>query len=243
VTDYYAVGGSVRDQIMGVQPHDWDFTVVADSYEDMLHDIQSLADKIFVEKPEYGTVRALVPASFVRSFFDLPSSPRSVPADFVWARKDGYYSDGRRPDETFPGSLYDDLARRDFTMNAMALDSNRLLIDPFGGQQDIADKVINAVGDPVERLLEDALRAVRAIRFSVTKNFWLGRELQHALKHEGVRVALRDNIALDRVREELHKAFAHDPVMVMVVLDVFPRLRMTIFKEMGLGLIPTLKAL
>ncbi len=99
----YLVGGSIRDQLLGLKSKDLDYAVEAGSYEEMRDYIKENG-KIFLETPEYLTIRAHL--------------KNGEPADFVLCRKDGEYSDGRRPDKVTPGTLYDDLARRDFTVNA-----------------------------------------------------------------------------------------------------------------------------
>src|SRR5690606_38048660 len=144
--------------------------------------------------------------------------PRMVPADFVLARKDGMYKDGRRPSEVYPGTLFDDLARRDFTVNAMAYTVDAQLIDPFGGLDDIRTMSLTGVGDATARFQEDALRVMRAIRFHVVKGFRLMPDVTHAMRTVSVLDALEDNIATDRIREELHKCFVHDTWATMRLL-------------------------
>ena len=107
----YQVGGSLRDECLGRPCKDFDFSVEAPSYEAMREHLVQDGYTIFLEKPEYLTIRARFPKGHPQE---------RVCADFVLCRKDGFYSDGRRPDTVEPGTIYDDLARRDFTMNAMA---------------------------------------------------------------------------------------------------------------------------
>lgn len=235
--DMFLVGGAVRDLQLGLSPKDFDFTVQAPSFEEVedyvLHD---LGAKIFLSKPEYGTVRAQLPREeFLFAGYDL--SGRAV--DFVWARKDGYYSDGRRPDSIEPGSLYDDLARRDFTVNAMALDKNGTLIDPFSGADDLAKETLRAVGDPTERLTEDALRVFRALRFSVTKDFSIHHELEWAIQTKRVTEALK-NVSTERIREELHRMFAFDSNLSFLALQRYSNVWREVFSR-GIWFLPTLE--
>lgn len=121
---FYQVGGSVRDKIMGIKPHDIDFAIGAESFGAMREAILARGGKIFLEMEKFFTIRANLP--------ELGS------ADFVLTRKDGSYSDGRRPDGVTVGTILDDLARRDFTMNAIAINvETGDILDPFDGTGDI----------------------------------------------------------------------------------------------------------
>jgi tRNA nucleotidyltransferase (CCA-adding enzyme) len=165
--EIYEVGGCVRDEMLGIPSKDIDFSVVLtpsdfpapgtavtepDPYNIMVRALEKDGNRIIRDKmgmpigAEYMTVRAI--------------NPTRGAVDYVLARKDGEYGDGRRPDSVEIGTLYDDLSRRDFSMNAIAKDSEGAYIDPFNGVQDIRDGVIRAVGEPWDRLTEDALRAV-----------------------------------------------------------------------------------
>ena len=159
---FYEVGGAVRDEILNLPTNDLDYAVEAESYEAMREAVLERGGEIFLESPEYLTIRAKVPGI--------------GPADFVLCRKDGAYSDGRHPDRVEPGTLLDDLARRDFTMNAMAVDiENGKLYDPHDGRKDMEAETIRCVGVAEERFEEDALRILRAIRFAITKGHEAGR--------------------------------------------------------------------
>lgn len=230
----YMVGGAVRDEIIGIKSKDIDYTVVLDEDETpndpfryMCNRLADSGFKIFLESPEYLTVRAKFPTGHKNA---------GTTADFVLARKDGDYTDGRRPNFVEPGTLMDDLARRDFTMNAIAKDEDGSYIDPFDGITDIYRGVIRAVGDPRERFEEDALRIVRAFRFSVTKNFRIERETVLAIWK------LRDtiaNVSAERVREELVKMFNHDPLETIWTLDTFDMFEIVF--QTGINFQPTLK--
>lgn len=220
----YKVGGCVRDEILGVPFNDVDYSVEADSFEDMKTYIQSVG-KIFLETPEYLTIRAKVDGEVL---------------DFVLCRSEGKYSDGRRPDEVEPGTIYDDLARRDFTMNAIAKLPNGQFIDPYDGIQDIEYKIIRCVGSAEERFREDSLRMLRAIRFSITKGFMMDKEIVDCLERRSM-VLLLCNVSVERIREELTKCFAFDTMETLRVLNRFTLVRDFIFNNTNIRLMPTTK--
>jgi len=232
----FLVGGAVRDSIMGIKSNDWDFSVVAPSFEAMRAELITEGFQIFVETPEFFTIRARGPKGFTFGGMDFGTQT----FDFVWARKDGPYSDGRRPDFVEPGTLLDDISRRDFSCNAIAKDSAGMLIDPFGGQEDIKRKVIRAVGDARQRIVvEDALRGMRAIRFSVTKGFAIHWNVIDVLRSDEFRLALR-SISTERIQGELDKAFKVDTALTIKMLTDL-RLVDTIFGRDRLRLMTTTK--
>jgi tRNA nucleotidyltransferase/poly(A) polymerase len=236
----YEVGGCVRDEILGVPSKDIDFTVVLGEYEKifclqdqigpfdlMVRELKRQGFNIFLETPEFLTVRAKFPKN---------SEFAGTTADFVLARKESDYTDGRRPDKVEPGTLWDDLARRDFTMNAIAKDAAGFYIDPFNGQEHIRRGLIVAVGDPLERLREDALRAVRAVRFAVTKGFKIDDHpdryrfsLMTALEAPVVLDAIRNKISDERIQVELSKMFRYDTTASLKMLTKFPALTEAVF--------------
>lgn len=222
---YYKVGGCVRDSIMGIKSNDIDYSVECNSFEEMKQDILNKGGTIFIEKPEYLTIRARI---------------NKEACDFVLCRKDSAYTDGRRPDSVEVGTIYDDLARRDFTVNAIAEDMETgELIDPFGGQADIKLKRIKCVGNTYARFGEDSLRMLRAIRFAITKGMFLSWTIEEFLKSP-FSAELLLNVSQERIREELNKCFAHDTGMTLRVLELFPHVRDIIFSR-GLKLTSTMK--
>lgn len=223
---FYKVGGYIRDKLLGIKSKDIDFAVEAESYEAMRQAVLNKGCKIFVDKPEYLTIRA--------------RHPELGAVDYVLCRKDGEYSDGRRPDEVIPGNLYDDLARRDFTMNAIAEDEDGIIIDPFKGQFDIARKVIRCVGDAEKRFSEDSLRLVRAIRFSVTKSMLLDKAVRQALKNPVIVNQLR-NVSIERVSDELYKGFKFNTLAMLRALAEYPLVEKECFSLGKLRLEPTLR--
>ena len=150
----WLVGGCVRDRLMGVAPHDYDLTTSATPAE-----VEAVfaGEKVIETGIAHGTVTVLLSGE---------------PVEITTFRAESGYSDHRHPDSVaFTRSLRDDLARRDFTVNAIAMDARGTLCDPFGGQADIQAGILRAVGDPVERFTEDALRILRALRFSSVLGF------------------------------------------------------------------------
>lgn len=240
---FFEVGGCVRDEIMGVKSKDIDFTVVLDAgdFPDETLSVGSSTDpfvimeselrrrgfKIFVSKPEFLTTRAKFPKP--TSLSAIKNEWAGLDADFVLARKERDYVDGRRPESVEVGTLEDDLARRDFTMNAIAKDFDGNLIDPFDGQRDISLGIISAVGDPSERLREDALRALRALRFMVTKNMTVDPGLRWAMQTMAVIDSIRDNISDERIQVELSKMFRFDTLKSLSLLGEFPHLTEAVF--------------
>lgn len=228
----FLVGGAVRDELMGLRSKDWDFVCIADSFEAMEQSLLDDGFQIFVTTPEFFTIRAHGPKGFQFAGHDFGKQT----FDFVWAREDGPYSDGRRPDWVKPGTLLTDLGRRDFACNAIAKAADGTLIDPFNGQQDISHRIIRAVGDPYERFEEDALRILRAMRFSVTKRFNIDFTTRLAMEDKAATVA---GVSAERVREELTKMFNADPLETISMLDDFAMF--PIIFGMGINFQPTLK--
>lgn len=227
----YEVGGSVRDRMLGIESKDKDFAVEAPSFPAMVEYLESEGYKIFLFTEEYLTVRARFPGGHRFA---------SQTADFVLCRKDGAYTDGRRPDSVEPGTIYDDLSRRDFTVNAMAVGPSGKLIDPFNGNADLASMTLRTVGEASDRLSEDYLRALRAIRFAIVKGFRLHESLICALFDPAVARGL-ESVSVERVREEMHKAFKHDTLGTIKFLNNFQAIRDVVFSR-GLWLEPTLKS-
>lgn len=221
----YQCGGSVRDKLMGHPVKDIDLAVEAISFDAMRQEVLDRGCKIFLESPQFFTIRA--------------KHPDLGPVDFSLCRKDGIYRDGRRPESVSVGTIYDDLARRDFCINAMAIDlETGELIDPFNGQADIEAKLIRAVGDVKHRFEEDKLRALRALRFSVTKGLFLHHSVDEAI----LTLSVQDfaGTSTDRIRDELFKMFAHDTATSIEVLHDYPVITKLI-KERAIWLKPTVE--
>jgi len=183
----YIVGGCVRDLIMGKKPQDWDVTTDAKPEE-----VQKIFPDSFYEN-EFGTVGVKT---------DSEDETLKV-IEVTTYRVESKYTDKRHPDEVrFAKRLEDDLKRRDFTINALAMDAEGRIIDLFDGKDDIERKIIRAVGNASERFNEDALRMMRAVRFATTLGFKIEDDTLDAIKknHELLKV-----ISKERVRDEFLK--------------------------------------
>ena len=205
----YLVGGALRDEIMGLPCKDYDYVVLAPSFLALKESLLEQGCKIFVEKPEYLTIRC--------------NHPKLGCVDFSCARRDGHYSDGRRPDDVaITIAIEDDLARRDFSCNAMARDvETGYLYDPFMGIEDIEDGCLRAVGNATQRLAEDKLRAFRAVRFACSKNFRIDKDLWNAINR--LTPNQFDGVSTERIREELLKAVrANQKKMFATLWQDFP---------------------
>lgn len=179
----YAVGGCVRDTLLGRRPHDWDVATSAGAAA-----VTALFERTAPTGIKYGTVTVLTDAGGV---------------EVTTFRRDGEYRDGRRPETVdFTGGITDDLSRRDFTINAMAMDRSGRITDPFEGREDLSGCVIRCVGDPERRFSEDALRMLRAVRFSAQ----LGFEIEAGTLGAIIRLSpLARRLSAERVRDELVK--------------------------------------
>ena len=158
----YAVGGCVRDSILGREPDDWDITTSARPEQ-----VKSFFKKTIDTGIKHGTVTVMI---------------NHVGYEVTTYRIDGEYKDGRHPESVeFSAKLVDDLKRRDFTINAMAYNESHGFVDEFNGISDLNNKVIRCVGDSVERFSEDALRMMRAIRFSAQLGFEIEQSTYNAI--------------------------------------------------------------
>lgn len=228
----YEVGGCVRDSLLGVPTKDVDFAVEASSFEEMEREIRAEGFSVYMTKPEFLTVRAGVPTGH-------PLRARCKDADFVLCRAEGDYRDGRHPSSVRPGTILEDLARRDFTVNAMARDLDGKLVDPHNGELDCRSKLLRFVGEPMDRIREDGLRVLRALRFVVTRGFRLQADTARALRSDSAADMIR-HVSEERVREELEKMFACDTLHTLLLLDEFPVVERAVFSR-KLRLQPTLR--
>jgi tRNA nucleotidyltransferase (CCA-adding enzyme) len=223
---YYIVGGYVRDKLLGVKSKDVDFAVEAPSYEAMKNDLLSKGVQIFQERPEFLTIRG--------------SHPKYGGVDYVLCRKESFYSDGRRPDSVSIGTIEDDLARRDFTINAIAMsEDGEDLIDPFDGIIDLEDKYLRCVGNAKERFSEDYLRMVRAVRFKITKDLHMDLDIALCLIDDEMLANLK-KVSKERIYEELRKCFEYDTKITLDFFKAFDKLSDVIFGECGIKLEPKL---
>ena len=179
----YVVGGCVRDSVLGRDPHDWDITTSASPEQ-----VKEIFDRTIDTGIQHGTVTVMID----REGYEVTTY-----------RIDGEYEDGRHPKEVcFTSSLEEDLKRRDFTMNSMAYNPSKGLVDLFGGMDDMENHVIRCVGNPMERFQEDALRIMRAVRFSAQLGFAIDDSTRQAI------TALAPNlkyVSAERIQAELVK--------------------------------------
>lgn len=197
----YLVGGCVRDLLLGKEPKDWDITTDADPKQ-----IQAAFPDSFYEN-EYGTVGVKTGSE----------DPRLAIVEVTPYRTESGYSNKRHPDKVeFGTSLSGDLARRDFTVNAIALDESKgHIVDPYEGQKDIKDKIIRAVGNPSERFSEDALRMLRAVRFVAELGFGIEGATAAAISENSKHLS---HVSRERVRDELTRVLNSDKPMDALVL-------------------------
>ena len=201
----YAVGGCVRDSLLGLDPHDWDLCTSARPEQ-----VMALfgEEKCIPTGLQHGTVTVKQGGRFYET---------------TTFRTEGAYSDGRHPDAVcFVPDVREDLARRDFTINAMAYSAEEGLIDPFGGRDDLAAHLVRAVGEPERRFEEDALRILRLYRFAARFSFAIDPATGAAARALGLHL---DCVSAERIQEELLKLLAAprpgsylEPAVLAVVL-------------------------
>lgn len=181
----YVVGGCVRDSLLGRLPGDWDICTSArpDQLRAIFHD-----QRLILTGEKHGTVAVIL---------------HGKPYEITTYRLDGSYRDHRHPDSVqFVDDLAADLARRDFTINAMAYSAEEGLCDPFGGQEDLARGVVRAVGEPLRRFEEDALRILRLYRFAARFGFVIDEATEAAAKQLAAHL---DCVSVERIEEEMDK--------------------------------------
>jgi tRNA nucleotidyltransferase (CCA-adding enzyme) len=186
----FAVGGCVRDRLLGREPEDWDIATNAlpQKVLELFSDVKTIPTGL-----RHGTITVVL---------------KEKNFEITTYRVDGEYSDSRRPDKvSFSDSIEEDLKRRDFTINAMAYNNHRGVVDPYGGQLDLKEKVIRCVGNADERFSEDALRMMRAVRFSAQLGFELSDDTRQAVIKN---MALLQKVSRERVASELVKILISD---------------------------------
>jgi tRNA nucleotidyltransferase (CCA-adding enzyme) len=196
--DAYAVGGCVRDTILLREPEDWDITTSAKPVE-----VKNIFHRTIDTGIKHGTVTVMID----KEGYEVTTY-----------RIDGEYEDNRHPKEVeFTNNLIEDLKRRDFTINAMAYNPTKGLVDEFDGIGDINRKCIRCVGNPMDRFEEDALRILRAIRFSAQLGFDIEEETRVAIKKKAKNLK---NISAERIRVELEKLLiSNQPEKIMIAYE------------------------
>ncbi len=212
----FVVGGCVRDSLLGLPPADWDICTAAKPEE-----IQNVFSKhtVIPTGIHHGTVTVVLPTGNV---------------EITTYRQDGAYLDFRHPASvTFSSSLYEDLKRRDFTVNAMAYSHESGIIDPFGGQTHLRQRLLCCVGDPDTRFQEDALRILRALRFAAVYSFCIESKTADAIHR--CKMGLL-HISSERIWAELKKIMLSDSYSE--VLFQYPDLLNSLFPSSGFPLSP-----
>lgn len=207
----YVVGGCVRDSLLGRTPKDWDVCTNATP-----HQVLGVFKRFNVIKTglKHGTVTVMV---------------NHEPVEVTTFRIDGEYTDNRHPDAvTFVSRVEEDLARRDFTINAMAYNPTRGLVDAFGGQQDLAHGLIRCVGEPDARFNEDGLRIMRALRFAARYDFAIERETAFSMRRNR---HLLENVSVERILTELKGILVGNGALSMMM--AFPEIFCTIIPELA----------
>ena len=189
----YIVGGCVRDFLLEKDAKDWDVTTNAKPEE-----IQNIFPNSFYEN-SFLTVTVRTGSK----------KPELTEIEITTYRSEAKYSDKRHPDEVkYAEKLEDDLSRRDFTINALAMDLNKKIVDLFDGQKDLKNRTIKTVGNPEERFNEDALRMLRAVRFATTLNFEIEENTKKAIKKNSIWL---EAVSKERIRDEFVKIIMADP--------------------------------
>jgi tRNA nucleotidyltransferase (CCA-adding enzyme) len=186
----FAVGGCIRDTVMGTEPHDFDITTSA--YPDEMKEVFKCF-RVIETGIKHGTLTVIIDG---------------MPLEITTYRIDGEYRDNRHPENvSFSRELKDDLSRRDFTVNTLCYNEKEGLVDLFGGVKDIENRVIRCVGKPDRRFSEDALRIIRALRFSSVLGFEIEKETAESILRNR---ELLNNIAVERIRDEFTKLICGD---------------------------------
>lgn len=240
---FYEVGGKVRDELLGLTNKDVDYVAVpnkllldtysdksvSELFEELVKYLQEEKFEIFLITPDCFTIRARFPKDY----------PYQGVADFVMARKELGYIPGTRTPIVVPGNLYDDLSRRDFTVNALAKDPDTgEIIDYFNGLRDLELRVLRTPLDPKVTLDDDPLRILRCIRFSITKDFFIEERLKDLIRVYDY-FGKMSVVSEQRIRDELFKCFKCNTLDTLEYLMAYPRLRDYIFTKTNLWLKPT----
>jgi len=237
----FKVGGCIRDKFLGIDSKDIDFTFVLDNldwtvesgFEIMTEWMIVNGFEIFLSTPDCFTIRAKFPKD--HQFAGLV-------ADFVMARKEVGYVEGTRRPILELGTLEDDLLRRDFTLNALAEDVDGNIIDLFGGIEDLKVGVLRTPLDARITMMDDPLRILRALRFTITKDFVMSDDIWEAMKQPGILKKLELTVSGQRIREEIDKMMRFNTIrsfrLLMDVDSIIPGFLELIFKD-GMWLKPT----
>jgi tRNA nucleotidyltransferase/poly(A) polymerase len=238
--DLFEVGGKIRDLLLNLPNKDVDYVAVPS--KELLEKYSTAPEmfnvlKEYLEKEKYSIFLVTPGCYTIRAKFPDGHKYQGV-ADFVMARKEIGYIPGTRTPIVVPGTLYEDLLRRDFCCNALAKGDDGEIIDYFGGIEDIKNKILRTPLDCKITFDDDPLRICRGIRFSITKGFALTPEVEHEIKHYNYYMKMKV-VSEARIREELYKCFKFDSLKTIKLLNKFSRLRNYIFNNTELWLKPT----
>jgi poly(A) polymerase len=221
---FYEVGGCVRDEILGLKSKDIDYVAVPS--DGLLKDVTSAHDMFGIleshlEEEEFELFLVTPDCFTIRAKFPKGHKYEGV-ADFVMARKEiGYIPDTRQP-MVVPGTLYDDLERRDFTLNALAKDENGEIIDYFNGLKALECGVLITPLLVEKTMLDDPLRLLRAFRFSITKGFVISTPIMLTCSMDSIVEKLEQVVSQERIRDEVFKMMKHD---TLKTLELFEKIR------------------
>ena len=232
----YLVGGVVRDEILGLSNKDLDYVFV---FEEL--DENQTADECFNEMyqniQERGEIFLSTPSCYTIRYKDRKTKEVK---DVVMARKEIGYIEGTRTPIVKPGTLYDDLERRDATLNALAKDENGEIIDYFNGLTHLKYGILRTPLDPIKTFDDDPLRIIRFIRFSITKGFTIPDDIWKVMRGYDYENKM-GVVSTERIREELLKCFKFDTLKTLRTLTEYPGLMNYIFKNNLLWLKPTME--
>ncbi len=241
---FYIVGGSVRDEIMGLTSKDIDYVAVSDDhiiqqnlkveevFNMLITYLKTSGFEIFLITENCLTIRARFPKD--HKFSGV--------ADFVLARKEIGYIPNTRTPIVVPGTLMDDLLRRDYCFNTLIKDDEGNIIDHLGGMDDIKNKILRTPLDPYTTMMDDPLRLLRGIRFSITKNMKI-TDFIDVLNNPNFIEKFKLTVSKERIREELIKMFEYDTIGSMNILTEltikYPSLNPMLFEN--ISLVPKIK--
>ena len=219
----YEVGGCVRDRILGVDSKDIDFVFVLDDIENKTVEQGWKEMKDYLMKEKFEIFLETESCFTIRARFPKDHKHKGLVADFVMARKEIGYDRGiSRAPKVVLGTLHDDLLRRDFTFNAMAVAEDGTLIDPFGGKNDLLLRILKTPRDTRETMLDDPLRLIRAIRFAITKECQLSDELEEFIEdclYDDEFLNSMDLVSDERIKDELNKCFKFSTIETLAFID------------------------
>ena len=215
----YLVGGILRDRLLNVKSDDYDYVMVLDktdmSVEEGFHIMDNYmvneGYEIFLRTPEMFTIRAKFPKDHKN---------KGLVADFVLARKEIGYEPGTRRPILELGTLKDDLERRDFTVNAMAETIDGQIIDLFNGKQHLTSKILRTPLPPAKTMLDDPLRLLRAMRFSITKGMFIDQTILDAIQlDKRILIKLEEVVSQERIQNEINKMMKADTYLTIKMLN------------------------